>query len=238
MSEVIVCAEPSAKKEAAEFVEQLGAEPELRSLGASLRDLKGKRSLLLYLRGDEPKSVLRHCLSRLSANKSVITVIYSAVADQHKAAEWGQVVGQFRPKGTYICFARDEVRKALRLSGTTQEDLLLRARTTDVQGTPLQIPALRKYLDLTQADVADAVGVTHRTVQNWEARKQVPSRKLRDLHELSKLLPDYMDKSQIAEWMHSPNEAFGGLTPRQLIQEGKTRDIIVEFRRMQVGEPV
>jgi DNA-binding transcriptional regulator YiaG len=236
MSEIIVCAEPTAKKEAAEFVEQLGAESKLRSFNFSLSDLKGKKSLLVYLRGDEPKSVLRHCLLRIRAKHNLTAVIYSAAADQYKAAEWGKVVGELRPKGTYICFAKDEVRRYLKLSIEEGKDVFSRALDLGAQNAWHHVLALRKELTLTQADVAEAVGVTNRTVQNWESRKQIPARKTRDLDELLRLLHDYMNADQIAKWMDSSNDAFGGLTPRGLIREGKTRDIILEFRRMQTGE--
>jgi hypothetical protein len=38
--------------------------------------------------------------------------------------------------------------------------------------------------------------------------------------------------------MDTPNEAFRKRTPRELIREGKTRDLILEFGRLQTGEPL
>jgi DNA-binding XRE family transcriptional regulator len=101
-----------------------------------------------------------------------------------------------------------------------------------------RVAAVRKELELTQADVANAIGISARTVQNWEAKGHTPARKLRDLHELQELVRAYIDKANVSKWMDAPSEAFRGLTPRQLIRQGKTRDLILEFRRMQTGEPL
>lgn len=101
-----------------------------------------------------------------------------------------------------------------------------------------RVAALRKELELTQADVANAIGVSARTVQNWEAKGHTPARKLRDLQELHELLHGYIEKANVSKWMDTPSGAFRGLTPRELIQQGKTRDLILEFRRMQMGEPL
>jgi transcriptional regulator with XRE-family HTH domain len=97
---------------------------------------------------------------------------------------------------------------------------------------------LRKELKLTQSDVADSLGVTSRTVQNWEARGTAPARRLRDLAELHELITAYLEIGERSTWMDGPNQAFGGNTPRSLIREGKTRDLIIEFRRVQIGEPL
>lgn len=100
-----------------------------------------------------------------------------------------------------------------------------------------RVAALRKELELTQADVANAISVSARTVQNWEAKGHTPVRKLRDLQELRELVQGYIEKGVISKWMDAPNETFHGLTPRELIRQGKVRDLILEFRRMQTGEP-
>ena len=43
---------------------------------------------------------------------------------------------------------------------------------------------------------------------------------------------------QRQSWLISPNDAFAGDAPRDWIIEGRARDLLWEFRRMQVGEPV
>jgi transcriptional regulator with XRE-family HTH domain len=93
---------------------------------------------------------------------------------------------------------------------------------------------------LTQSQLAVAIGVSERTVQNWEAGR-VPSqaeRRLRDLTELNEAIERYIPLDQRQAWLISPNDAFAGDAPRDWIVEGRARDLLWEFRRMQVGEPV
>jgi len=63
-------------------------------------------------------------------------------------------------------------------------------------------------------------------------------RRLRDLVELNEALERYVPPDQRQAWLISPNDAFGGDAPRDWIVEGRARDLLWEFRRMQVGEPV
>jgi transcriptional regulator with XRE-family HTH domain len=93
---------------------------------------------------------------------------------------------------------------------------------------------------LTQAQLAVAIGVSERTVQNWEAGRVSPQaeRRLRDLTELNEALARYITPDHRQAWLISPNDAFAGDAPRDWIIEGRARDLLLEFRRMQVGEPV
>jgi len=87
--------------------------------------------------------------------------------------------------------------------------------------------------------LAHAVGVSLRTVQNWEkAGVAGKPRQLRDLAELSAVLKRSMKGSNVPAWLRSANDAFAGQCPIDLLKDGKARDIIVEFRRLQAGEPV
>jgi len=93
---------------------------------------------------------------------------------------------------------------------------------------------------LTQAQLAVAIGVSERTVQNWEAGRVSPQaeRRLRDLIELNETVARYITPDHRQAWLISPNDAFAGDAPRDWIIEGRARDLLLEFRRMQVGEPV
>ena len=98
---------------------------------------------------------------------------------------------------------------------------------------------LRECFGLTQTEMAQSLGVSLRTVQNWErSRERARARHLRDLEELWDILQETMGSSEIPAWLKSVNETFGGRRPIDLLIEGKARHIIVEFRRLQAGEPV
>lgn len=237
MSEVIVCAEPETREEAARFVMRLGGRPHARSMRSSLKSLRKAKGLLVYLKGTEPSTTLRTCLKQISRDKTLHVVIYSLHTNEHRAAELGRIVGQVRPQRTHICFDSEEVGEILHLRmGVGKSHAVLKAPADS--GSRETVARLRKELKLTQVDLANSLGVTPRTVQNWETREVAPSRRLRDLKELHDLLMKYVESNQLSAWLDSPNEAFHGHTPRELIREGKTRDLILEFRRLQSGEPL
>jgi len=97
---------------------------------------------------------------------------------------------------------------------------------------------LRELLGLTQTDLADALGVSLRTVQNWERAGVAGSpRQLRDLEEQRTVLKESIKGSNIPAWLRSESDAFTGQRPIELLKDGKARDIIVEFRRLQAGDP-
>jgi DNA-binding transcriptional regulator YiaG len=238
MSEVIVCAEPETRDEAAEFVLKLGGRPQARSMRSSSKFLRKAQRLLVYLKGTEPSRSLKTCIRQASRDKTLNVVIYSLQTDERRAAELGKIVGQFRPKRTHICFDSENVRKILRLrSGSGKTRTLVNAALA-ARTSPESFARLRKELNLTQVDVASSLGITPRTVQNWEVRALAPNRQLRDLKELRDLLTNYIENGQVSAWMDSRNEAFHDHTPREFIREGKIRDLILEFRRMQSGEPL
>jgi hypothetical protein len=51
------------------------------------------------------------------------------------------------------------------------------------------------------------------------------------------ILKESIKGADIPAWLRSKSDAFAGERPIELLKEGKARDIIVEFRRLQAGEP-
>lgn len=230
MSDVLVCAEPEIREEAAQFVSKLGARPQI----CSIRNLKQRREkwdwMFVYLMAAEPSSTLRNCLRQVSKDSSLHVIVYTHPSDDHQTAELGRIIGEFRPRGTDICFYEGEVEKIfLTRMGVSGKEKPVSRDT---------LAALREDLDLTQVDLAAALDVTPRTVQNWEKHGRGSERRYRDLKELHQLLSKYVERGKVASWMDGPNEAFQKRTPRELIREGKTRDLILEFGRLQTGEPL
>jgi len=99
---------------------------------------------------------------------------------------------------------------------------------------------LGKRLELSQEQLANALNVTARTLQNWEAGRGTSQmyKKTRDLRELLSRMDDYVVAPKEKEWLSSPLKAFAGQTPKELIADGRIRDLVVEFDRMREGQPV
>src|SRR5208337_4599364 len=165
MTEIIVCAQPETREEAAQFVSNLGGRPHTCAKLSSAKSLGKDQRILVYLKGHEPSSTVKTCLRQISGKKNLNVVIYSLHSDGPRAAELGKLVGQFRPKGTYICFNSEEVGEKLRLRATRG---LAMVETMVRPDASESVVLLRKELNLTQTDLATSVNVTARTVQNWE----------------------------------------------------------------------
>jgi transcriptional regulator with XRE-family HTH domain len=233
MSDVLVCAEPETREEATRFVAKWGARPQICSVNR-LKRWRGKaektKVMFVYLMGAESRATLRSCLRHVSNDRGLEVVVYSHPDSDHQAAELGKIVGELRPHRTYMCFAGEEVEHFFqrRIGSVALES----------HGSHETLTTLRKDLNLTQVDVAAALDVTPRTVQNWEKHGSGSERALRDFKELHGLLSKYIGVHEITAWMDSPNDALQKRTPRDLIREGKTRDLILEFGRLQTGEPL
>jgi DNA-binding transcriptional regulator YiaG len=122
---------------------------------------------------------------------------------------------------------------------------LLRARNVvahraDNTADAFDIAAARKRLGLTQEQMANALNVTTRTLQNWESRvgtSQMP-KKTQDLRELLGLMDDHVIAPRERAWLDTPLPAIQNRRPADLISGGKLRDLIVEFQRLREGQPV
>jgi transcriptional regulator with XRE-family HTH domain len=234
MSDVLVCAEPEAREEATELVSKLGARPQAWS-GRFLKKRSEKekvRGVFVYVgEGASDLGMLKTCLKQVPKQSSWHVVVFSHPSSDHQTAELGKIVGEFRPRRTHICFDSQEVKKIFHV------DMRITVGGKK-ENKNESLTALREDLDLTQVDVAAALDVTPRTVQNWESRGRASQRKYRDLKELQGLVRRYVQADEVGKWMDTPNDAFQKRTPRELVREGKTRDLVLEFERLQTGEPL
>ena len=51
-------------------------------------------------------------------------------------------------------------------------------------------------------------------------------------------MDDYVVAPKEKEWLSSPLKALSGRTPQELIADGRVRDLVAEFDRLQEGQPV
>jgi transcriptional regulator with XRE-family HTH domain len=97
----------------------------------------------------------------------------------------------------------------------------------------------RQRLGLSQEQLAKALNVTTRTLQNWESGRGTSQmgKRTRDLRELISRMDDYVVAPKEKEWLSSPLVAFAGRSPRQLITEGRIRDLVIAFDKLREGQP-
>lgn len=234
--DVQIFAPPELAGEAKRFLAPFEVNSIVSSMHAAQDEpLHGDR-VLLYLSGREDQKQLTAPLKALARRKRRIgtVVLFARRAEHRKVVDWARVAERVLPHQTEFCFSAPEVARALKL----------RARRGPPAGRngaagQVDVEALRSAFGLTQAQLASAIGVSERTVQNWEAGRVSPQaeRRVRDLVELKEMLDRYIAPDALQQWLISPNETFAGDAPRDWIIEGRARDVLWEFRRMQVGEP-
>lgn len=103
--------------------------------------------------------------------------------------------------------------------------------TTRGQTIARTINRIREKGGLTAQDIADAVGVGLRQVQNWAAGTVVPNRRdrlesLMDLQYVVELLSEVYTDEGIVMWLHARNRMLGGDRPLELLRERRVDDVI------------
>jgi DNA-binding transcriptional regulator YiaG len=233
--EIMVFAEERLLPEASSFFEELGARPQSVALERPTA-IQAASCFIVYLHGQEPLPEVRSFFRRVRTANYDWLLLYVAHHSMELAAKLGVLAGKELPKEAEFAFDADEAREWLAARNALVHGIS--ATKPSFSGTDLA--ALRKRLGLTQEQLAGALNVTTRTVQNWERGVSMSQmeRKVRDLRELTGLIRSYIVRGQEGEWLRSEHRALNGRRPLDLLVEGRIRDLIVEFRRLQEGQPV
>ena len=86
--------------------------------------------------------------------------------------------------------------------------------------------ALRLSLGLPRREFARLVGRTERAVIDWETGKSQPQglsqQRVHELGRLTNALQKLFDSKTLGDWFDTPNPAFGGLKPVEVIERGES----------------
>jgi len=234
--ELVVWADKQALSQAKHVFAQLGAPVRAVPLESSMK-LPDSRVFIFYLQGPEARTDLRSAIRILKSWKKTLDLIvfYTPHHASNLAFEAGMMVGREVGGSADWAFDLRGVRQLLRA-----RNLLVIPDKAESETHSVDIAAIRKRLGLTQEQMAHALNVTTRTLQNWEKNVGVGQllRKTRDLRELLELMDDYVSSAEEREWLQAPVGAFQNKRPIDLMAEGKLRDLIVEFQRLREGQPL
>jgi transcriptional regulator with XRE-family HTH domain len=197
------------------------------------KDLQKSKVSVVYLKHSEPRKDHLSLLECFKSTKVEFLLFYMPHDSSSLAFRWGKMVGKECVDKTDWAFNFQHLKQILRLRNVI-------AHSGPEPHDQVDLPLARKRLGLTQEQMAKALNVAPRTIQNWESgvgRSQM-AKKTQDLKELLQLMDEFVVAPKEQEWLQTPLPAIRNQTPVQAIIEGKMRDIIVEFLRLGEGQPV
>jgi transcriptional regulator with XRE-family HTH domain len=99
---------------------------------------------------------------------------------------------------------------------------------------------IRRELGVTRKDFARLTGYSERSIASWEGGEAPSSKGLQRLNEVKRLrdaLADVIKAEHIADWLTTPNDAFQGLKPLEVIERGETDRIWRMIYYLESGTP-
>jgi uncharacterized protein (DUF2384 family) len=107
---------------------------------------------------------------------------------------------------------------------------------------PVEIDSLSSWLGMTREEVAQATGRSVRTVSRWrlEAADHAEARgdaavALRQLGRLRYLLEDLVGESESRRWLRTPNKAFAGEAPIDLLTTRRLDKVVAVLEALADG---
>ncbi len=234
--ELVVWTEKSALKEAKALFSNFDAAFRTVPCLESQRELKPE-VVIFYLHGPTDDAKIERALRDLESCKASTLVFFVPHHSSDLAFRVGKLVGRTKFQQAEWAFNMQHLRQLLRARNVAVHR---HPETTAGERGGAEMVALRKRLGLTQAEMAEALGVTSRTLQSWEkgiGTSQL-KRRMRDLTELTMLMDEYVSAPIEREWLSTPLQAIQNRAPRDLIAQGRVRDLVVEFLRIREGQPV
>jgi DNA-binding transcriptional regulator YiaG len=98
-------------------------------------------------------------------------------------------------------------------------------KTTSVKIPKIKVTVLRSQLGLSQAELARVTGYSLRAIAGWESGKPLSAsarQKMIEAHRLREALAQIVRPDRLGLWMRTPNPAFEGQTPIQVIERGES----------------
>jgi DNA-binding transcriptional regulator YiaG len=116
------------------------------------------------------------------------------------------------------------------------------AKQVEAHDAASALVRLRKSYGLSAAQFSRLLGFTERSVTSWQSGAQEPSaaaqRSIRLLERTYDTLARVMKPESIADWLLTPNRAFGGLKPIEVVERGEIDRLWEMVFRIESGMPI
>jgi DNA-binding transcriptional regulator YiaG len=102
------------------------------------------------------------------------------------------------------------------------------------------VRTLRERFGVSRKTFSRLVGFSERAIADWEARKPLSEPGLQRMREMSRLqqaLAGIMREDFVGTWLASPNEAFDGLKPIEVVERGEIDRLWRMIYELQSGTP-
>jgi DNA-binding transcriptional regulator YiaG len=117
-----------------------------------------------------------------------------------------------------------------------------KAATTSAKtaGRELSVRALRERFGMSRKMFSRVVGFSERAIADWEAEKPLSEACLQRMREMARLqaaLAGVMREDYVGIWLNTPNDAFQGLKPVEIIERGEIDRIWRMIYQLESGVP-
>jgi DNA-binding transcriptional regulator YiaG len=106
--------------------------------------------------------------------------------------------------------------------------------------TPLSVRQLRQRFGVSRKIFSRVVGFSERAIADWEAEKPLSEACLQRMREMSRLqqaLAGVMREQYVGTWLNTPNDAFDGLKPIEVIERGEVDRVWRMVYQLESGMP-
>lgn len=115
-----------------------------------------------------------------------------------------------------------------------------KARSSRPTASSIDVRSLRQSLGLNRKLFSRLCQYSERAIAEWESgeRLAAPSKqRMLELARLQQALASVMEEDFISDWLQTPNDAFDGLKPLEIIERGHIDRIWRMIYQMESGVP-
>ena len=101
------------------------------------------------------------------------------------------------------------------------------------------VAGLKEYGGLKGRDIANILGVSPPTVSRWSRGESGPTIEkqtvIAELRWVAERLSDFYEPGEVRLWLQSPHPQLGGQKPYDLINAGRTGEVLEVIERLDSG---